>query len=165
MRSGYRITYLFLLALAVILIAPDSHAFQFADYWMVLKSQTIPPAAGPFQNMIATTYNVFKDPTSAPTELMPGSVAAVVCSIRLMFCGKVELVIVATAIFLLGLMMLTRKLRWPYALLIIVCIIIFINPELLIKTILSDFMGLNIEPLGWFAQVCTCKYINKIPWF
>ena len=116
------------------------------------------------QQAIAGILNAAMDPSSIPTTLIPGSFSAVLCSIRLIVCGKLAVAIVATALFLLGMLIMTKKIRWPYAILIISMIILFLAPQNLVKVILVDFMGLNVAPLGLFGSVCTCTIVNQIPW-
>ena len=117
------------------------------------------------QGAISGILNAAIDPSTIPTTVSPGSVSGVVCSIRLLMCGKLELVIVSTAIFMMGLLIMAKKLKWPYAIVMITAIVIFIRPQALVDVILSDFMGIHIEPLAWFAHICTCTLVNQIPWF
>lgn len=117
------------------------------------------------ENAMSGIINAAIDPSTIPTTLAPGSISAVLCSIRLLFCGKVEYVVISTAIFLLGIAIINKKIRWPYAILIITCIVILAKPQVVVKMILEDFMGITIAPLGWFADICTCTLVNQIPWF
>lgn len=124
-----------------------------------------PAVPGTFTDIAASVMN----PSTIPMNFFDGTVAAVICTIRLQLCGKVELVIVATAIVILGFLILANKMSWTYALLISICIILFIHPEILVVPILRIFMGFDIpvvsDGLAVFGRICTCKYVNMVPWF
>ena len=94
-----------------------------------------------------------------PSSLMPGSMAALLCGFRWLFCGQVLLVIVATAVFVMGLLLMSQKLTWQYALLIIVFTSMLTMPEKLVIVVVhsGEFFGLNLDFLDVFAKVCTCK--------
>lgn len=51
------------------------------------------------------------------------------CEIRRFFCGKVKTVLIATAIFIMGMLILAGKAKWNHALIMVIGIIIFSSAE------------------------------------
>ncbi len=93
------------------------------------------------------------------STLLPGSIGALLCDIRKLFCpGPLITTIAATAIFVLGLMVINQKLKWPYAILIIGFILILANPRPLAHHLVSNaFFGINLGGgFGNFLDICVC---------
>jgi type IV secretory pathway VirB2 component (pilin) len=116
---------------------------------------------------VKTVVQAVLDPTSIPQAVAPGSVWGVVCSIRLFVCGKVAVVIIAIAVFTLGMLIIAKKLRWPYAIMMVGFISIFAAPEFLVGNILrGGFFGLEIpvlsDALALFAHLCTCTVLDAL---
>ena len=85
--------------------------------------------------------------------LFPGSMAAILCDIRRFLSGEVTMVIVATAIFIIGLMVLTNRINWGYIVLVIICSFILTNPEYLTRAIMGPVFG-------QLTRLCLCVDLN-----
>lgn len=95
------------------------------------------------------------------STIFPGSMGAFLCDIRCMFKGPLGAVIVATAIFIMGVTVLIGKFKWPSLVLITFCIIIFTSAEVITEAIAnSSFLGSvnngNTQIMSFFPQMCQC---------
>ncbi len=70
-----------------------------------------------------------------------------ICQIRRIFCGKTAQVVIAIAVFIIGIMLLNQKLHWGTALVMIVGMIIFYNA--------SDFVKIFGRAQSWRVAVST----------
>ncbi len=102
-------------------------------------------------------YNALYTVLSQPgVELHPGMTKTEfkICQIRRIFCGKMAVVTVAFAIFLMGIMLMDNKLSWPLLLIIIVGIVVFVSADKLARTFgKSTFVLFLPNPLC----NCNCK--------
>lgn len=51
------------------------------------------------------------------------------CEIRRLFCGKIKTVMIATSVFIMGLLILTGKAKWTHALILATGVVIFSSAE------------------------------------
>jgi hypothetical protein len=122
-----------------------------ANLLVIASAQAMAPSIA--QDVIGGAIN----PETIPATLAKGSISALLCGFRLLLCGQVAIVIIATAIFVMGMMIMNRKLSWQYAILMISFIVLFTMPEVLVGMISHlDIFGLDL-PLHFFSDVCTCK--------
>jgi type IV secretory pathway VirB2 component (pilin) len=127
---------------------------------ILLFVSTASHAMGPSiaQDVIGGAIN----PETIPATLLKGSMSALLCGFRMLLCGQVALVIVATSIFVLGLMIMNRKLKWEYGILMITFIVLFTQPEAVVGAISHlDIFGFDLN-LSFFSNVCTCKLAEKV---
>jgi hypothetical protein len=78
-----------------------------------------------------------------------------------MFKGPLGAVIIATAIFIMGVTILIGKFKWPTMILIVFCIVIFSSAEVITEAIAnSSFLGSvnngNTQILSFIPQMCQC---------
>jgi type IV secretory pathway VirB2 component (pilin) len=64
-----------------------------------------------------------------------------ICQIRQMFCGNAALVIVATAVFVVGLMFFTGRTSWTAVLVIVTGAVIFTSAEVITNQLLQPPPG------------------------
>ena len=57
-----------------------------------------------------------------------------ICQIRRIFCGNMAIAIVAFAVFLVGILVMDRKISWPILLTITVGIVLFVNADKVART-------------------------------
>ncbi len=75
-----------------------------------------------------------------------------ICQVRRIFCGEIGTVLIAVAVFMLGIGILNNKVNWPYALIIITGIALFWNANEVTKTIAGyNFLAFSEDPL------CSCS--------
>ncbi len=130
-----------------------------------------PVYAVSMQDVVGGAVKGAINPNTIVSSMAPGSMGALLCSFRWEFCGKVTLVIVATAIFMIGLMTMTRKITWPYVILILSFTMILIKPEALVIAVVDGANVFNLlrddedkksmRAMSLFARVCTCKMYEK----
>ena len=97
------------------------------------------------------------------SSIFPGSMGAFLCDTRCMFKGPLGAVIVATAIFIMGVTILIGKFKWPTMILIVFCIAIFSSAEVITEAVInSSFLGVinvsgnEIPIMGFIPQMCEC---------
>ena len=75
-----------------------------------------------------------------------------ICKIRRLFCGRVAVLIISIAIFIVGFLMVIGKLNWGIALFSIAGIVIFYNAEGIARTFQGTFQLMLVE-----NPLCNCK--------
>jgi type IV secretory pathway VirB2 component (pilin) len=97
------------------------------------------------------------------STIFPGSMGGFLCDTRCMFKGPLGAVIVATAIFIMGVTILIGKFKWPTMILIVFCIAIFSSAEVITEAVInSSFLGVinvsgnEIPIMGFMPKMCQC---------
>lgn len=95
------------------------------------------------------------------STIFPESMAAFLCDIRRLFCGKLTVAIVGVAVFISGLLILNGRMTWTWGMIIIVCSILLLRAESATDYILQYSVhipgGLNLNlDLSIMNQVCMC---------
>ncbi len=86
------------------------------------------------------------------SAVMPGSIAAILCDFRRMFWTELGQVIVAVAVFVIGLMTITGKMKPMYAVLIIAVAIVFTHPEYVSKAVIHGMLTGDFADI--FVDIC-----------
>ena len=74
--------------------------------------------------------NIISDPNNPLPELeVQNTTYFKLCEIRRLFCGKVKTVMVATAVFIVGLLVILGKISWTSVMVIITGVVIFAGAE------------------------------------
>jgi hypothetical protein len=98
------------------------------------------------------------NPVTAPAAIAKGSMAALLCGFRWLFCGEIITVFVASSIFMMGIGILTQKLSWPFAFVMVTFIVILAYPEQITKMAIESAKLFGLEKtLAKFADVCVCS--------
>jgi len=82
------------------------------------------------------------------------SMAAYLCDIRRVFCGKFVVTIIAVSIFVAGLLVLNGKMTWTYAIIIISAAVLIVKADSLTGAILAETFGLI--DLSIMSELCVC---------
>lgn len=75
-----------------------------------------------------------------------------ICKIRRLFCGRVAVLIISIAIFIVGFLMVIGKLNWGIALFSIAGIVIFYNAEGITRSFQGTMQFVIVE-----NPLCNCK--------
>ncbi len=108
--------------------------------------------------LVASTNDI----NAAPwyTTFFPESIAAFICDIRRLFCGNVSLVIISTAIFLSGILILNRRMTWTWGIIIVLAATALVNAESLVGYILENSFNIpgttDDVDLSIMTKVCVC---------
>ena len=98
------------------------------------------------------------------STILPGSAGALLCDIvNLIRCSDISIVIIATTIFIMGMMTINQKMTWGYTVMMTCFIVAFTKPAAIAKSVMFiGIFGLKLdfmtEPLGWFVDFCVCIF-------
>ncbi len=98
------------------------------------------------------------------STILPGSAGALLCDIvNLIRCSDISIVIIATTIFIMGMMTINQKMTWGYTVMMTCFIVAFTKPAAIAKSVMFiSIFGLDMDfmnaPLGWFVDFCVCIF-------
>jgi type IV secretory pathway VirB2 component (pilin) len=98
-----------------------------------------------------------------------------ICLVRQLFCGGVAVVIVAVSIFIMGVLIIVKKLHWTTAMIIITGLVIFYNADTVLQmignthasTITFSVNDTDVVTMSSFARtnpLCKCDCTKEITW-